>query len=136
MAKSTVRNKQFEKQLRKFLKKAKKTGDIELRKLSLFALGQVIKKSPVDQGTFRGNWNVGLNNINLSIDPNRRESQALSDGKNKISSIKSGGKINISNALPYALRLEYGWSDQAPTGVVRVTQFELLGWLRKRNKKT
>lgn len=31
----------------------------------------------------------------------------------------------ISNNLPYAVRLEYGWSKQAPSGMVRVTLLEL-----------
>ena len=29
-------------------------------------------------------------------------------------------KITLTNNLPYAQRLEYGWSQQAPQGFVRV----------------
>ncbi len=135
MTKSTISNKKFEKQIKKYLKKTRATGTKEIRRLSLFALGQLIKKSPVDEGVFRGNWNVGLNKTNISVDGDRRFREAIAEGNSVIGSIKSGDSIDLSNALPYAMRIEYGWSDQAPAGVVRVTQYELLGWLKKQNDK-
>ena len=35
--------------------------------------------------------------------------------------VKAGGVEYITNNLPYAERLEYGYSQQAPAGMVRVT---------------
>ena len=122
-------NRKFEKQLQKFLKKdVKEGGTKNIRKVALTALKLVVTKSPVDEGTFKGNWNVGINNVNLSVDPDRREPQAISEGLSVIGSFKTtlGSSINISNNLPYANRIEYdGWSDQAPIGVVRVSKIEL-----------
>ncbi len=34
---------------------------------------------------------------------------------------KAGDVIYLANSLPYIRRLEYGWSKQAPAGMVRGT---------------
>jgi hypothetical protein len=39
----------------------------------------------------------------------------------KIGSWRWGEIIYLTNSLPYARRLEYGWSKQAPAGMVRIT---------------
>ena len=102
-----------------------------------------MRKSPVDYGTFRGNWNVGINEINetfqtdFTVKPakGRYDQASFSRGSTVVGAIKGGEMINISNSLPYSMRLEYGWSKQASSGMVRVTLKELEGWLRKQNKK-
>lgn len=129
-------NKKFGKELKKYLKNVQKTGTKEIRGVGLQALKMVMIESPVDKGTFRGNWNVGIGGIDNSIDLTRRAPRALSEGKARLGSLKSGDKINISNALPYAMRLEFdGWSTQAPSGMVRITLIELTFWLKAKNKK-
>lgn len=44
---------------------------------------------------------------------------------------KTGGTIIISNDQPYAERVEYGWSTQAPEGMLRIS---LLEWQSIINK--
>jgi hypothetical protein len=39
----------------------------------------------------------------------------------QVTSVKAGGEVWIVNNLPYAGRLEYGYSQQSPSGMVRVT---------------
>jgi hypothetical protein len=75
----------------------------------------VIKGSPIDTGRFKGNWNAALNAPDLSID--RKSGAGLTEIANKI---KIGDTFFFTNNLPYALRLEFGWSNQAPNGVVRL----------------
>ena len=41
-----------------------------------------------------------------------------------IAPAKFGATIYLVNNLPYAVRLEYGWSKQAPAGMVRITAAE------------
>lgn len=45
----------------------------------------------------------------------------LSDGASKIETAKFGDSITVSNNLPYAERLENGWSQQAPQGMLKLT---------------
>lgn len=83
-------------------------------------LRQVITRSPVDTGAYRANHRIGVGHVNYTADKQYTDgSGSLSQG---IAVIEQGGGIGkvvyISNNLPYALRLENGWSkDQAPYGV-------------------
>lgn len=40
---------------------------------------------------------------------------------------KDGFTIEIANRLPYAERVEYGWSTQAPNGMLRLAILDLAG---------
>ena len=90
-------------------------------------------KSPVDTGRFRGNWNVALDvksgavDYSLSYADWPASDQAARQSINAFT-IKNNG-IWISNNLPYARRLEFGWSKQAPAGMVRITMIEVQSWL-------
>lgn len=75
----------------------------------------IIKRSPVDTGRFKENWNAALNQPDLSTD--RQEGAGLIPVANKL---KIGDKFFFTNNLAYALRLEFGHSDQAPNGMVRL----------------
>jgi len=75
----------------------------------------IIKRSPVDTGKFKANWNAALNAPDLSID--RQSGAGLTEVANRI---KIGDAFFFTNNLAYALRLEFGHSDQAPNGMVRL----------------
>ena len=119
----------------------KQASDRRLAALVAFAYEECVRRSPVLKGEFRGNWRVALGSPNLSFDesvrsgtpfgappsPGERQSSSVDEVVRKIS--KSGlhdpvpDKIYVSNSLPYALKLEYGYSKrQAPHGIVRIVQ--------------
>ena len=140
---STSLNRNFNKQLKKYIKNSSMKGTKAIRGVGLQALKMVMIKSPVDEGTFRGNWNVGINTIDGTLQDGytrkpkfgQFDQQAYTRGNERIGSFKNGDKINISNSLPYANRLEYtDWSAQS-TGMVRTTLMELIFWLKAQNKK-
>jgi len=138
-----VRNKAFERQLQKYLKVSTKTGTKEIRTVALDALKGVMRKSPVDNGTFKGNWNVGLDHINMSVDADYQSESKLgsynaekyAEGNSVIGSFKAGQSINISNALPYANRLEFESHSPQSTGMVRRTLSEMTIAIKKKLKK-
>ena len=73
--------------------------------------------SPVDSGRFRANWTVGITTPDDNKYENRRSASSnLTRQNRKINSIEptSSTVIYISNNLPYARRLNNGWSEQAP----------------------
>lgn len=91
-----------------------------LRKLTI----RIIDRSPVLTGKFKANWKVSYRRPDLSVsgdtDPVKSYAQA-----DKILSLPIvGGNIYITNSLPYADALEYGWSKKAPQGMVRVSVAE------------
>jgi len=135
-------NRKFARQIKAFGKLSAKEANKETRRLALAGLKGVITKSPVDEGTFKGNWNVGINNSDNSIDDDRDDSTPLgsfdaslfNDGSTIIGTFKNGQNIAISNNMPYGNRLEYGYSPQSK-GMIRRTFEELKNYLKSRNKK-
>lgn len=101
-----------------------KDGDDHLRRVSTEMLQGVIVRSPVDSGAFRSNHRVSVNGADNGYDVSQQDKSgttALSDGSVKILQAKMGDKVYIQNNLPYAVRLENGWSQQAPSGIYALT---------------
>lgn len=97
--------------------------DLATRKISLDVFANVIRLSPVDTGRFRGNWqtSVGAPIVGdlLLTDPSGGAVQAKAVGV--IEGVHAGDVIFMVNNLPYAQRLEEGYSGQAPSGMVMLT---------------
>ncbi|ARO24744.1 hypothetical protein TAL182_CH02998 [Rhizobium sp. TAL182] len=102
------------------------------QKLALQALSGVVLKSPVDTGRFRGNWNVSIDTADRSVSDatDKGGSGTIAKGSAVINTVPPYRVIWLSNNLPYARRLETGWSKQAPAGVVALTLAELESQLR------
>lgn len=97
----------FSGDIEKFIKKTEAKTDVVFKKIVFDIYARVVRRSPVDTGRFKGNW---------LMTPNVP---------------KAPGSVLISNNLPYAQRLEDGWSDQAPIGMVKVTVAEFQSIVKK-----
>lgn len=97
-------------------------GDVDklTQRVALKLLRELVVISPVDTGRFVGNWVVGIGRRNtaksVSADPGR--SIALRRGAQVIKRHRGPRSIFLSNNLPYAARLNEGWSQQAPANFV------------------
>lgn len=108
--------------VRAFCEKAKKNPETVMRQVSIKLFSAIIKGSPVDTGRFRINWQTSgatpaSGNI-AGVDPTGNK--AVNSATTFIGNTPAWQELTLTNNLPYAQRLEYGWSKQAPTGVVRV----------------
>ena len=104
---------------------------VKVTMIELF--NRVIQKSPVDTGRFRANWNCSIGSPDLStsqaIDPSG--SGAISKATSTVVSYTLNGQsVFLTNNLPYADRLENGWSKQAPNGMVRLSVMEIQNSVR------
>ncbi len=107
----------------------------EVRKAYAFALySSIVKKTPVDTGRARGNWNVSVGSPDTST---TETTQQKYNSKESIPTPNGDESIFISNNLDYIEKLEYGgypnppkggsgktvngFSKQAPNGMVGVT---------------
>jgi hypothetical protein len=113
--------------------------DSTVRKTVIEIGNRVIQRSPVGDATlwqsppppgyvggrFRANWMYGYNSmrevITDQIDPSGMVSLTRILG---VASWPSAGIHYITNSLPYAQRLEDGWSSQAPGGMVSLVEIE------------
>jgi len=94
-----------------------------VRKIAFGVFKSVIRMSPVDTGRFRGNWQPAIGIVPSgtleTVDPIGNVVMAKVAGVT--GRIEIGDVIYMVNNLPYAERLEDGWSGQAPNGMVRLT---------------
>jgi len=88
----------------------------------------IISMSPVDTGHFKANWQFSVGSPPQGVLPLEDPSGSRTLGR-VVGEIESTAKVGvhayIRNNVPYAMRLEYGYSAQAPQGMVRVT---MLRW--------
>lgn len=82
----------------------------------------VIQNTPVDTGFAKGSWTFSENStrptFNASKDP--QGSNAISRLSSGLDGATEGATLYLLSNLVYMPRLEYGWSMQAPNGMVRV----------------
>jgi len=90
---------------------------------TLFGLSsRIIKESPVDTGRFRGNWQASIGSPAPSTTSRLDSTGAgsINDVAVTVQGLKLGQTFYLANNLPYARRLEYGYSKQAPSGFLRI----------------
>lgn len=80
-----------------------------------------VMRTPVDTGSARASWRVSLGAPDTSITVNNTRGVALPPPSFPLTDVPAYSKLYISNATPYIIKLEYGWSKQAPAGMMRVT---------------
>lgn len=94
--------------------------------LALQALRELVQRSPVDTGRFKGNWSLSVGSRAIgtreTVDPSGGATIAAgADVITAYAAQEGFPAIYITNNLPYAQRLEDGWSGQAPAGIVGVS---------------
>lgn len=132
--------------LQAFAKKAGAKTDLVVKRVVAGMAESVIEMSPVGDGSywqspppkgylggrFRANWDYGFNAAPKKTFDLVDKSGALSASRvlEGLSQNPSAGVHFIANNLPYAERLENGWSRQAPVGMVGVTVLKFQGIVR------
>lgn len=116
-----------------------------LRAVMMQLLGKIHLKTPVDTGLARSTWLVARRAVSQLSVPKIRNARALETGSSGAGRIQDGAAesvtveaelndplsgrmfIAVENRLPYIVPLEYGWSGQAPLGMVRLSVAEMSG---------
>lgn len=114
----------------KFVEKAKKNPEKVMRQVSIKLFSAIIKASPVDTGRFRMNWMAsgGTPAPGVTDATDKSGNIAIGNATSFVLKAADWREFTLTNNLPYAQRLEYGWSQQAPQGMVRtnVSRFQQL----------
>lgn len=138
----------FQADISAFVKKAKGNTDKVVRKIILDVGTRIVLRSPVGDakywkgkppkgyvgGRFRGNWQYGFGVIPTGELPNIDKNGSSTIGKLASGVLASpvAGLHYLVNNLPYAKRIEEGWSHrQAPQGVVGLTILEFKAIVEK-----
>ncbi|MGG2098136.1 hypothetical protein ABFY41_11250 [Acinetobacter haemolyticus] len=107
-----------------FAVKVKHDAESLLQNIGRDLVQGVVTSTPVDTGAARANWIA-------SSEPTKEFNAQASDksGQGAIKkafvfyaqNVRLGSLIYLQNNLPYIEKLENGWSDQAPKGMVSTT---------------
>lgn len=94
-----------------------------VRVIALAMLNEIVLRSPVDTGRFRGNNIVSIGSPvytnTASLDPSGGET--INRGLSVMSGLEPFTQLFLQNNLPYAEKLETGHSKQAPAGIYAVS---------------
>lgn len=91
---------------------------------SFIAAGEsVMMIAPVDKGLFKNSFFTEINGISTKTNDIEDKAGTARKAEARAASLrlKAGDSISFVSNSSYALPLEYGHSDQAPSGMVRVT---------------
>ncbi|MCH7354337.1 HK97 gp10 family phage protein [Acinetobacter sp. NIPH 1958] len=86
-----------------------------IKNIVIDTVQSLVVSSPVDTGAYRASHIVSIGSGDFGV--RGPETNANQDAAIQAVKIKLGNLIYIQNNLPYAERLENGWSDQAPQGI-------------------
>lgn len=126
-------------------KRVRRAGKSRLREMYPLPSGEMrtSKRDPEAKvgstyvgGRFRANWMFGSGVIpRETVEAFDRSGQAtIKRLVAQISNTGAGGVTYLSNSLPYAVRLENGWSQQAPQGMVKLTVQEFQHYVSQAAK--
>lgn len=114
----------------KFVEKAKKNPEKVMRQVSIKLFSAIIKTTPVKYGRARMNWMAsdGTPASGTTDATDKSGNIAIGNATSFVLKAADWHEFTLTNNLPYAQRLEYGWSQQAPAGMVRtnVSRFQQL----------
>lgn len=94
----------------------------EIRSIGLIADQRIVQASPVDTGLFKNNWlmSIGSPSTEIVKDEDFSGSKAIEQARTVVMSypLDALPDLWLVNNLPYAARLNDGWSEQAPSKFV------------------
>lgn len=124
-------NQAFARKMEAHFRRAEKKIETLVKEFAINVTIKLVDRSPVRTGRFRSNWNAGIGSLDKTTTLST-QNNAVDRAKLVIGNFKIGDKaVFVSNSLDYAGKLEYGWSKQAPNGMVRITALESSQIMRK-----
>lgn len=109
----------FAKQLSAFVSGTQEKIDKTVKGATVTLAANVIVGTPKDTSAAQGNWQPSVGQPKTGVLDRLGAEAAIADVKTTVPD-EAGSVVYISNNLPYIRKLEYGHSDQAPQGMVRV----------------
>lgn len=127
-----VTARQFAFDLRNYNLASRETLDRAFRAIALTVDQRVVLRTAVDTGRARGNWFCSIGEPSTAVLDDRFDAtggRALDEIAATIVDAQLGDVVWLTNNLPYILKLENGWSNQSPQGMVDITLAEVASIL-------
>jgi hypothetical protein len=126
---------QFTLDLTKFVEKTKVKPSLIVKKIGMDMYHRIVIRTPVDTGRARANWQLTVNEMPSASVAFGFSGKKVAEGggvkESKAPNIKvgPGDVVFITNNVVYIVPLEYGHSQQAPMGMVRITIAEFQSFV-------
>jgi len=113
----------FAQQLQIFRTDALEAIDQTYRDVVIQVGETLINLSPVDTGRFKGNWQftIGQPSTHSLDNYDKTGEERIAALTAQMGALEYGQVVWLVNNLVYAIPLEYGHSQKAPEGMVRIT---------------
>ena len=132
----------FAQKMRNASKAVLTNADNLVKEIACEVLTVVVNDTPIDVGTAKSNWHVGINSapsvVQSAYDPGEKGSteisnieQAIAQGEAVIATYAGSQEIHITNNREYIDDLNSSSSNQAPPGYVQDAVLEALGKVQK-----
>lgn len=122
----------MEKGVAEFMRQFSEENDFIMREATKRVSNSIVRLAPVDEGEYVADWDVKIGgwpaDSEQEPDPNKRRTRARL--QETLGAVKYGDAVFFENDDPVAVRLEYGYSKQAPQGVVRLTARRWRGFVK------
>lgn len=105
----------------------RQVGEVEsrFRNTTYNLFRAIVERSPVDTGRFISNWNVSTGAPDYSYSPGNHDIIRAVGEVEKVLTLNTSQGFFIANGAPYGQLLEYGYSQKAPIGMIRISIAEL-----------
>lgn len=114
--------KQFNGFINEFIQRTQADTSLVLRKFAFDLLTRLIARTPVDTGRARAGWTTAANALGIKV-PKGKEQGSTGQYEEMLEGPHQ--YIRMMNDVDYVIYLEYGWSKQAPAGMLRISMAEL-----------
>lgn len=130
----------FALQIQQFIDKTNSNKDLVVRAILMQIDSRLVNRSPVGDasywkskppkgytgGRFRGAWSMSIGSPSTSLSRviDKDGTATIGSHASVVAAARAGDVIYLTNNLPYAQRIEQGWSRQAPVGLVALTVVE------------
>lgn len=118
--------------IKEFARLFREENDFIMQEATKRVSNSLVRLSPVDEGEFVADWDVSLSgwpsDTEQPDDPGKTKTRKrLQD---VLKRLRYGMAAFFENNDPVAVRLEFGYSKQAPQGVVRLTTRKWRGFVK------
>ncbi|MDO5565899.1 MAG: hypothetical protein Q4G59_04520 [Planctomycetia bacterium] len=98
-----------------------------MRKIIEHIITEIVGHTPVATGRAKANWQLSLDSCEegkWSCETDPIGDMTISTMIESLRAFVPGGRVYISNSVPYIIMLENGYSNQAPDGILAVVERE------------
>lgn len=115
-----------------FAKKAEIKAEKAIRLIALKCFVEIVSMTPVDTGRAKGSWTASVYTMPtvFGSKEDKSGSETISKATAIVNSWNGEGSTFLASNLDYMPKLEYGWSQQSPKGMVRITMAKFQGIVR------